>query len=123
MQQFIVTGVESVSENWRCRCLGGIARLMCCKDGVLSATERRRIVCAGRMHELAFVATEAYVVASRWLNGFLVGAWQAPSISKSSGAVVRHFVSDVDSIRALSPWETLVFDPRCGCVDRKRFRQ
>ena len=97
----------------------------CCKDRVLSATERRRNACAGRVHELAFVATEAFDVASRWLNGSLVGALQAPSISKSSGAMVRHFVLHVDPIfgAALGPCETRVVDSRCWCADWQRLRR
>ena len=51
------------------------------------------------------------------------GAWQAPSISKSSAAVVRHCALGVDPLWALCPCETRVFDSRCGCVDRKRLHQ
>ena len=42
-----------------CVCVDG-QFVPCCKDDVLSATERRHAVCAGRMHELAFVGTELY---------------------------------------------------------------
>ena len=71
----------------------------CCKDDVLSATERRHAVCAGRMHELAFAGTELYRLLLR--GGSMFSLWvflQALSIAKCSGAVVRHFALDVDPI-------------------------
>ena len=90
----------------------------CCKDDVVSATERRHAACAGRVHELAFVATKLYRLLLR--DGSMFSLWvflQALTIAKCSGAVVRHFVLDVDPIWALCPCETRLFDPRCWCVD------
>ena len=45
----------------------------CCKDDVLSATERRHAVCAGRMHELAFAGTELNRLLLR--DGSMFSLW------------------------------------------------
>ena len=45
----------------------------CCKEDVLSATKRRHVVCAGRMHELAFVGTELYHLLLR--DGSMFSLW------------------------------------------------
>ena len=100
-----------------CVCVDGQC-VPCCKDDVLSATERRHAVCTGRRHDLAFAGTKLYRLLLR--GGSMFSLWvflQALSIVKCSDVVVRHFALDVDPIWALCPCETWVVDPRCWCVD------